>query len=89
MFKYSFAKLTFLFISVATRGPKGGAQSCGYQLCECDQSFVECLRHLPCPRYKAMCMESPLRYWQNFLMDLPSGFLIRRVDRPHHSNSLL
>ncbi|XP_050734411.1 basic phospholipase A2 PA-12A-like isoform X2 [Eriocheir sinensis] len=46
---------------VATRGPLGGVNSCGHQLCECDREFVECLKQHPCPKTKAICMTSPWR----------------------------
>ncbi|XP_063867013.1 phospholipase A2 A2-actitoxin-Ucs2a-like isoform X2 [Scylla paramamosain] len=49
---------------VATRGPLGGVNSCGHQLCECDREFVECLKQHPCPKTKAICMTSP---WRNII----------------------
>ncbi|KAK8391367.1 hypothetical protein O3P69_017164 [Scylla paramamosain] len=66
---------------VATRGPLGGVNSCGHQLCECDREFVECLKQHPCPKTKAICMTSPWRYWQNLFMGLSTGSGMHHVSQ--------
>ncbi|XP_042868968.1 basic phospholipase A2 pseudexin A chain-like isoform X1 [Penaeus japonicus] len=70
---------------VPTKGPLGGPNSCGHQLCECDREFVECLKQYPCPRTKAMCMTSPWRYWQNLFMGMSSGMGMHHPPHEEHS----
>lgn len=71
---------------VPTKGPLGGPNSCGHQLCECDREFVECLKQYPCPRAKAMCMTSPWRYWQNLFMGMSSGMGMHHPPHEEHSH---
>ncbi|XP_076048300.1 basic phospholipase A2 PA-12C [Oratosquilla oratoria] len=73
---------------VPMRGPFGGPGSCGHQLCECDRLFAECLKQQPCPKTKAMCMTSPLRYWQNLFMGMSTGVGMHD-HQDHYANDAL
>ncbi|XP_046382331.1 basic phospholipase A2 KBf-VA [Ischnura elegans] len=43
-------------------GIYGGPGSCAQRLCECDRLLSECLSHYRCPKRRAVCHSSPVRF---------------------------
>ena len=66
-------ELLLVSLLVPGKTKQSGRNSCSHQLCECDREFAMCLRSFSCPKSKAMCHQSKLRFLQNILMSFGSG----------------